>query len=175
MNHATIKDFDDIMNVFKQYGDLFPHIRGDKITTMIENNKVIWEEDVLITYNHYKRKQKLGLIEQSMFGKGVYIKVPYEAQENDCILHQIAAKNQGDGSGKRVFERFLEFNKGRDIILSVRSENKRAIAFYEKYGFKDKSDIEWGREKQVKGKIYVLDQKRKTLDDIEGLEAEWKS
>ena len=36
MNHATVDDFDDIMGVFKQYGDLFPHIRGDKITAMIE-------------------------------------------------------------------------------------------------------------------------------------------
>tara|TARA_B100001996_G_C18633491_1_gene582712 strand:- start:631 stop:1137 length:507 start_codon:yes stop_codon:yes gene_type:complete len=161
MKHAIIDNFDDIMGVFKQYGDLFPHIRGDKITTMIEAGNVVWEDEVLITYNHYKRKQKLGLIEQSMFGKGPYVKVPYEAQEGDCILHQIAAKNQGDGSGKRVFERFIEYNDGRDIILSVRSENKRARLFYEKYGFEIVSDIEWGKEKQVKGKVYVLDQKNK--------------
>ena len=89
------------------------------------------------------------------------VKAPYEAQENDCILHQIAAKNQGDGSGKRVFERFLEFNNGRDIILSVRSENKRARSFYENYGFDVKSDIEWGKTKQVKGKVYVLKQRNK--------------
>ncbi len=158
MKHAKIDNFDDIMGVFKQYGDLFPHIRGDKITTMIENNNVVWENEVLITYNWYKRKQKLGLLEQD--DSGIYSKIPYEAQEGDCILHQIAAKNQGDGSGKLVFERFLEYNSGRDIILSVRSENKRARSFYEKYGFKIVSDIEWGKEKQVKGKVYVLDQKR---------------
>ena len=158
MNHATVDDFDDIMGVFKQYGDLFPHIRGDKITAMIENNNVVWEDEVLITYNWYKRKQKLGLLEQDK--NGVYSKIPYEGQEGDCILHQIAAKNQGDGSGRKVFERFLEYNNGRDIILSVRSENKRARSFYEKYGFKIVSDIEWGKEKQVKGKVYVLDQKQ---------------
>ena len=61
MKHASIDNFDDIMGVFKQYGDLFPHIRGDKITTMIENKNVVWEKEVLITYNWYKRKQKLGL------------------------------------------------------------------------------------------------------------------
>ena len=158
MNHATIDDFDNIMGVFKQYGDLFPHIRGDKITTMIENNNVVWEDEVLITYNWYKRKQKLGLLEQD--DSGIYSKIPYEGQEGDCILHQIAAKNQGDGSGKKVFERFLKYNNGRDVILSVRSENKRARSFYEKYGFKIVSDIEWGKEKQVKGKVYVLDQKQ---------------
>ena len=49
MKHASIDNFDDIMGVFKQYGDLFPHIRGDKITTMIENKNVVWEKEVLIT------------------------------------------------------------------------------------------------------------------------------
>ena len=146
MNHATTDNLEDIMSVFKQYGDVFPHIRKDKIETMIELHNVVWEEEVLITYNHYQRKQLVGT---------------YEAQKGDCILHQIAAKNQGDGSGKRVFERFLEFNNGRDIILSVRSENKRARSFYENYGFDVKSDIEWGKTKQVKGKVYVLKQRNK--------------
>lgn len=159
MKHATMDNFDEIMGVFKQYGDLFPHIRGDKMTTMIEGGNVVWEDKVLITYNHYKRKQKLGLIEQSMFGKGPYVKVPYEAQEGDCILHQIAAKNQGDGSGKKIFNRFIDFNAGRDIILSVRTENKRAISFYKKNNFIKVSDIEWGRDKQVKGEVYLLEQK----------------
>ena len=129
---------------------------------MVKSGNVVWEEKVLITYNWYKRKQKLGYIERSQFGDfDMVVKAPYEAQENDCILHQIAAKNQGDGSGKRVFERFLEFNNGRDIILSVRSENKRARSFYENYGFDVKSDIEWGKTKQVKGKVYVLKQRNK--------------
>jgi ribosomal protein S18 acetylase RimI-like enzyme len=83
----------------------------------------------------------------------------YEAQKGDCILHQIAAKNQGDGSGRRVFERFIDYNKGRDIVLSVRSLNTRAIEFYKKYGFIKVSDIEWGKTKQVKGEVYLLEQK----------------
>ena len=83
----------------------------------------------------------------------------YEAQKGDCILHQIAAKNQGDGSGRRIFERFIDYNKGRDIVLSVRSANKRAIQFYKKYNFIKVSDIEWGKESQVKGEVYLLEQK----------------
>tara|TARA_B100000519_G_C14089634_1_gene365664 strand:+ start:150 stop:659 length:510 start_codon:yes stop_codon:yes gene_type:complete len=162
MKHAEIIDLEEIMDVFKQYKDVFPHIRSDKIERMVKSGNVVWEEKVLITYNWYKRKQKLGYIERSQFGDfDMVVKAPYEAQENDCILHQIAAKNQGDGSGKRVFERFLEFNNGRDIILSVRSENKRARSFYENYGFDVKSDIEWGKTKQVKGKVYVLKQRNK--------------
>ena len=154
MNHATMKDFDDIMEVFKQYGDTFPHIRKDKIETMIEFHNVIWEENVLITYNHYKRKQRV-----AMMSKKNRVLSAYEAQKGDCILHQIAAKNQGDGSGRRIFERFIDYNKGRDIVLSVRSANKRAIEFYKKYNFIKVSDIEWGKESQVKGEVYLLEQK----------------
>ena len=144
MNHATTDNLEDIMSVFRQYGDVFPHIRKDKIETMIELHNVVWEEEVLITYNHYQRKQLVGT---------------YEAQKGDCSLHQIAAKNQGDGSGKRVFERFMRFNKGRDIVLSVRAANDRAIGFYKKYGFIKVSDITWGKDSQVKGEVYLLEQK----------------
>ena len=144
MNHATIDNLDEIMDVFKQYKDVFPHIRSDKIQRMIESENLVWEEKVLITYNHYQRRQRVGT---------------YEAQKGDCILHQIAAKNQGDGSGKRVFERFIKYNKGRDIVLSVRTENDRAIKFYKKNGFIKVSDIEWGKDKQVKGQVYLLEQK----------------
>ena len=144
MNHATIDNLDEIMDVFKQYNKIFPHIRSDKIQRMIESENVVWEEKVLITYNHYQRKQKVGT---------------YEAQKGDCILHQIAAKNQGDGSGKRVFENFMKFNTNRDIVLSVRAANDRAISFYKKYGFIKVSDITWGKESQVKGEVYLLEQK----------------
>ena len=154
MNHATLDNLEEIMNVFKQYGDTFPHIRKDKIETMIEFHNVIWEEGVLITYNHYKRKQKV-----AMMSKKNRVLSAYEAQKGDCILHQIAAKNQGDGSGKRVFEKFIKYNKGRDIVLSVRTENDRAIKFYKKNGFIKVSDIEWGKDKQVKGQVYLLEQK----------------
>ena len=154
MNHANLDNLEEIMDVFKQYGDTFPHIRKDKIETMIEFHNVIWEEGVLITYNHYKRKQKV-----AMMSKKNRVLSAYEAQKGDCILHQIAAKNQGDGSGKRVFKRFIEYNKGRDIVLSVRTDNDRAIKFYKKNGFIKVSDIEWGRDKQVKGQVYLLEQK----------------
>ena len=154
MNHANLDNLEEIMDVFKQYGDTFPHIRKDKIETMIEFHNVIWEEGVLITYNHYKRKQKV-----AMMSKKNRVLSAYEAQKGDCILHQIAAKNQGDGSGKRVFERFIKINMGRDFVLSVRTENDRAIKFYKKNGFIKVSDIEWGKDKQVKGQVYLLEQK----------------
>jgi len=159
MNHAKINDLEEIMDVFKQNGDTFPHIRKDKIETLIEFHNVIWEEKVLITYNHYKRKQKVAMMRESGNSRHHRVLSTYEAQKDDCILHQIAAKNQGDGSGQRIFKRFVEYNRGRDIVLSVRSDNDRAIQFYKNNGFIKVSNIEWGKTKQVKGEIYLLEQK----------------
>jgi hypothetical protein len=159
MNHATIDNLEEIMDVFKQYGDTFPHIRKDKIETLIEFHNVIWEEKVLITYNHYKRKQKVAMMRESGNSRHHRVLSTYEAQKDDCILHQIAAKNQGDGSGQRIFKRFVEYNRGRDIVLSVRSDNDRAIQFYKNNGFIKVSDIEWGKTNQVKGEVYLLEQK----------------
>jgi len=120
---------------------------------------VIWEEKVLITYNHYKRKQKVAMMRESGNSRHHRVLSTYEAQKDDCILHQIAAKNQGDGSGQRIFKRFVEYNRGRDIVLSVRSDNDRAIQFYKNNGFIKVSDIEWGKTNQVKGEVYLLEQK----------------
>ena len=81
-------DYKQVMDVFKLHKSYFPHIRGDKVKRMIESKNIVWEDDVLITWNHYKRKQKVG---------------NYQAQKGDCILHKIAAAKQGDGSAKKVF------------------------------------------------------------------------
>ena len=144
LNFAKPDDYQDIMNVFKIHKEIFPHIRGDKIQKLIDSKNIVWENGVLITWNRYKRKQRIG---------------NYQGQKGDCILHQIAARDQGNGSAKKVFEKSIwDGNKNSDVILSVRSSNKRARKFYEKYNFKVVSDISWGKTKQIKGKVYALDQ-----------------
>ena len=50
------------------------HIRTDYMKRMIAKKNLILENDVVITYNFYKRKQKIGDI---------------QAFKDDCILHQI--------------------------------------------------------------------------------------
>ena len=85
MNHANLDNLEEIMDVFKQYGDTFPHIRKDKIETMIEFHNVIWEEGVLITYNHYKRKQKV-----AMMSKKNRVLSAYEA----CLLYTSDAADE---------------------------------------------------------------------------------
>ena len=163
LNHATVDDYEQIMDVFKQHKEMYPHIRGYKFMRQIESKNIVWEDGVLVTWNRYKMIQKLGF--NSFTGIGGSVKSKYEVNKNvahkgACILHQIAARDQGNGSAKKVFEKFIgDGNFECDVFLSVRSENKRARAFYEKYGFKVVGDIEWGKTKQVKGKVYLLEQR----------------
>ena len=60
MIHAKLEDFDKIKNIFKGYRDIFPYLRFDSLKNKIEEGKVIYDSGVVITYNRYKRNQKLG-------------------------------------------------------------------------------------------------------------------
>ena len=74
MIHAKDTDFDEIKSIFKQHKEWFPHLRQDYIKRMIASGNLILDSDVIITYNYYKRKQRIGNV---------------QAQQGDCILHQI--------------------------------------------------------------------------------------
>ena len=78
MKKATIKDFDNVMSFFKSYKDTLPHVRTDKIKELIENEQVILENGVLITYRVYKKKTLLGNV---------------SASKHDAIIHQIVSKD----------------------------------------------------------------------------------
>ena len=115
MNHVTIDNLDEIMDVFKQYSKIFPHIRSDKIQRMIESNNVVWEEKVLITYNHYQRRQRVGKIRRIKKVIVSYIRLFLRTKAMVVV--------------KRVFENFITFQYGRDVVLSVRSEKQELYRF----------------------------------------------
>ena len=119
LNHATVDDYEEIMDVFKQHKELFPHIRGDKVMRQIEDKNVVWEDGVLITWNRYKRKQRVG---------------EYQAHKGDCILHQIAARDQGNGSAKKVFEKFIhngnEKRERTTTCCTKTSLGKQRVTFF---------------------------------------------
>ena len=101
MIHAKENDFDAVKDIFYQHKEWFPHIRTDYMRREIESGNLILDNDVIITYNYYKRKQKIGNI---------------QAQQGDCVLHQIAAKNKGTAS--QVLQRFFKWTNRR-VFLSV--------------------------------------------------------
>ena len=118
MKHATIEDFDTIKNIFKGYRDIFPYLRFDSLKNKVEEGKVIYDSGVVITYNKYKRNQKLGNV---------------QAKKGDIVIQEIVKEEAGNSVD--VFKRFADFVK-EDIWLTVRRDNQKAKRFYDKVGMK---------------------------------------
>ena len=140
LNHAKDNDFDTVWNIFKNNKKYFPHIRTDYLKRNIAKGQVVLDQDVVIVYNIYKRKQRLN--EEIL------------AQPGDCILHQIVAKNR-NGSAKEVLHKFFKHINTR-VFLSVRSENDIAKRFYEKNGMLKIGDTSWAKG-TISGDIYLYD------------------
>jgi RimJ/RimL family protein N-acetyltransferase len=131
MKLATMEDFDEVWSILMQYKNIFPHLRYDYMTRKVTSNETVFDQGVVITFTKYKKKTKLGNI--SAFG-------------GDYIIHQIAAKNQGDGSAKKIIVDFLNWIDSPKCWLTVRKSNDRAIKFYQKIGFKEVGYIDWNEK-----------------------------
>ena len=140
MIHAKIEDFETVKEIFYQHKKWFPHIRTDYMKRMIAKNNLIYDNDVVITYNFYKRKQRIGDI---------------IAQQGDCILHQIAAKHH-NGSTSQALQKFFEFVNPRRVYLSVRSDNEIAKKFYLKNNMKLVGSTTWAKG-TLPGDVYLYD------------------
>ena len=140
MNHAKETDFESVKEIFYQHKKWFPHIRTDYMKRMIAKDNLILDNDVVITYNFYKRKQRIGNV---------------IAQQGDCILHQIAAKYH-NGSASRVLQKFFEFVNPRRVFLSVRSDNEIAKKFYLKNNMKLVGTTSWARG-TLPGDVYLYE------------------
>ena len=158
MIHAKENNFEEVKDIFYQYKELFPHIRTDYMRRMIESGNLILDNDVIITYNYYKRNYKLVRSSLGEMSQKIIM------QPNDCILHQIAAKNR-DGSASEVLQRFFKWTKRR-VFLSVRSENVIAKRFYEKNGMKIVGKTSWtkdGVKNALPGDVYMYDSVEEVL------------
>jgi len=140
MNHAKETDFEAVKEIFYQHKKWFPHIRTDYMKRQIAQGNLIYDNDVVITYKFYKRKQKIGEV---------------IAQKGDSILHQIAAKNK-NGSASKALQKFFEFVKPRRVFLSVRSDNEIAKKFYVKNNMKLVGTTTWAKG-TLPGEVYLYD------------------
>ena len=140
MNHAKETDFEAVKEIFYQHKKWFPHIRTDYMKRQIAQGNLIYDNDVVITYKFYKRKQKIGEV---------------IAQQGDCILHQIAAKHK-NGSASKALQKFFEFVKPRRVFLSVRSDNEIAKKFYVKNNMKLVGTTTWAKG-TLPGDVYLYD------------------
>ena len=148
MIHAKETDYGVVKDIFNQHKEWFPHIRQDYIKRMIASNNLILDNEVIITYNYYKKKQRIGTI---------------TAQQGDCVLHQIAAKNKGTAS--KILQEFFKWNNRR-VFLSVRSDNIIAKKFYEKNGMDLVGFTSWskgGVKNALPGDVYMYDNVKEIL------------
>ena len=126
MNFATLEDFDDVWSIFKENKEWFPHIWNTKIKKRIEDNELIFENGVIITFSIYRRNTKIGTC---------------AAKKGDCVLHQIVSSKR-DGSAKRVILDFFDY-VDTNVYLTVRQSNTRACLFYERVGLSQVGTISW--------------------------------
>jgi len=149
MIHAKENDYDVVKEIFSEHKQWFPHVRQDYIKRMIASGNLILDNDVIITYNYYKKKQRIGTI---------------TAQQGDCILHQIAAKNR-NGSASQALQDFFKWTNRR-VFLSVRNDNLIAKKFYEKNGMDLVGFTSWskgGVKDALPGDVYMYDNVKEVL------------
>ena len=116
-----------MVKIFKQYyPDIFPRgyfrfLEGN-LQEKIKNKEIIFKNGVILTWKIYKKVptqyKNLGLT------------------PDDIKINQLVNKNQGNGAAKKIFLGFLKKHKNKVLMLDVRSNNKKAIRFYKKNGFK---------------------------------------
>jgi len=131
MNHAKLSDLKEIYGHFQKRKDVFPHVRQDKLQRMIEAGQVVWQDGVIITFQKYKKRTRVGEVQ-----------IP----AGSIMLHQILNSHQFSGSGGRVFQQFVEEivkPSGGDLYLSVREENTAARSFYERHGMEVVGKVDW--------------------------------
>jgi hypothetical protein len=131
MKHATLSNLKEICKEFQKRKDVFPHVRQDKLRRMIEAGQVVWQDGVIVTYQQYRKRTRVGEVD-----------IPAGA----IMLHQILNSRKFSGAGGRVFEQFVEEivkPSGGDLYLSVREENAVACSFYERHGMSVAGKVAW--------------------------------
>ena len=128
------KKVKDIVKIFQQYPDIFPRGYFRFLTGTLDKHK----NGVVLTYTKYKVSVN---------------KYKFKIKPGDIKINQLVNKNQGNGKAKKVFKAFLKKHKKTNLILDVRSNNKKAIRFYRKNGFKKVDETSFGKD--MKGIVMV--------------------
>jgi len=130
MNIATINDFDKVWGIFQDNKEWFPHVRKSHIRNRLNWKQVVLENDVVITFQKYKRKGKIGHNSDVITNIG------------DVILHQIVKDK--NGNARKTIEDFFKF-VNTNVYLTVRENNVIANKFYEKVGMEKVGTISWAK------------------------------
>jgi hypothetical protein len=147
----TFEEFEDksliikeIMDIFRKFKKIFPHMKPDMISQKVDKNDYIYKDGVVILFNVYKKQTK--------------ISDNITANVGDVMLNEIVNKFPGNGKTQEVFVDFLDTIKNRGssrILLTVRKDNYLAINFYKKIGFEEMDKKSWARG-TIPGLVFEL-------------------
>lgn len=123
-----------IVKIFKQYPEIFPRgyfrfLEGN-LREKFQNKEIIFKNGVVLTWKKYK------------VNPGKYSK--YNFKKGDIKINQLVNKKQGNGKAKNLFLKFLKKHENVNLILDVLKNNKRAIKFYNKNGFRKVGTTKFG-------------------------------
>lgn len=143
-------------SIIDLYPDIFPHLyqQSFKLEKYIEKGGMILQDGVVITFGRYKSH---GKISKNAVKK--VLNIPHKPanvykKKGDFILHQIASNKSIDKAAEKVLHEFAEYCKSQhaeNLFLTVRAENIKARAFYERNGFVKDGEIYWNSK--IDGKI----------------------
>jgi len=125
----------EIVKIFQQYPDIFPRGYFRFLTSTLDkhekNGTLLYKNGVVLTYTKYKVSVN---------------KYKYKIKPGDIKINQLVNKKQGNGKAKKVFLAFLKKHKNTNLILEVRANNRKAIKFYRKNGFKKIDKTNFGKD-----------------------------
>jgi hypothetical protein len=125
----------DIIKIFKQYPKIFPsgyfRFLPAVLDKHIKDKTLIYKNGVVLTYTKYKKRPNK------------YAK--YGIEGGDVKIHQFLNKNQGNGKAKPMFKKFIKKHKKSNFVLEVMKNNRRAIKFYNKNGFRKVGNTKFGK------------------------------
>lgn len=149
MRHASLRDLKPIYRLMQAHEEL-RHIRQDKLRKRIEAGQCIYQNNVAVTFQKYRKTTRVGNLD-----------IP----RGSVVIHQIVNGRQFSGAGSRVFKQFVEEivqPSGGDLYLSVRKQNKIACRFYERKGMRIAGAVAWAGG-TIPGLVYKLSLKCPTL------------
>ena len=121
----------DVIKLFQENKNIFPHIRTDYLKRCIDSNRII---------THYHDSKLIGILIWFEYKKRSTMKL-------DQIL--VDAEFRGKGISNILFLKFEELarlHNASKIILWVRAANDRAKAFYKKMGMHETDTCTWNEK-----------------------------
>ena len=120
-------DINRLYSIFRQYKDIFPYMRKDYLQRKIDAGNILYKFGVVIVFQKYKKSVHIG----TCF-------IP----AGDYMLSEMVNSEPGNGLAGLVLLDLIE-SVDYTIWTTVRRDNKRAVRFYYKMGFKKKGEVKW--------------------------------